>query len=1219
LPLLHRDYECRSTLDLGDVGAWKYSRHPDTEVLCCAYAVDDGPVKLWVRGDPIPLEFIEAANNPEWLVSAFNDSFERLIEQHNLAPRVGWPIIPIERHRCSQAAALSLALPASLEKVAAALGLEHQKDKAGHNNMLIMSRPRKPRKGEDPKGIYWHEDPERFERLYAYCKQDTEAERAAHRRIGFLSDEEQAVWLLDQDINDRGLQIDGELAKAAIHITAAACGRIAAEFIGLTGLASINQTQKLKAWLAGRGCEVTDLQKGTLRRALTRKSIPPEARRVIELRLDSAHAAAGKFKTMLGWQNEGRIHGAFKYHGTHTGRWTSFGVQLQNLKRPLTEDIGAAIEAVSTGDYDRLLALYPQPMSVLGDVARAACCAAPGYRLIAADLSGIESRVLAWLSGQQSKLDQWARFDRTKNPEDEPYFILGKACGFPPEQARDKGKVADLAFGYQGGENAWRNFAPEDDPSSAAEIKQYQKAWKNAHPATVRFWEAIDVAAVKAVLRPGNAVKCGARIAFKCEGDFLRMKLPSGRKLAYPFPRLFTQPNGKCAVVYREEKKRQWVDCRFGHGAYGGVWSENVVSAVARDVFAAGMQRLEGAGYRIVIHVHDEVVAEVLLGVGSPEEFKRILLILPDWAAGLPVDAKVREGERFCKTKAKAPEPQDTPAQGIPVEPDPPVLEPPTPAGDGYSSGEEDWGRHTAEYVYRTEAGEPYLRITRTSAKQFPQAHWENGQWKWGAPKGPKIPYRLPELIAAPPEAEVWFCEGERDADSVAALGLVATTYSEGAKARWPGEITKWFVGKKTVYILEDNDKDGRSHASKVAEALKGAVSEIRIVSFPELPEHGDVSDWLEQGYGKADLLARAKAGLVPNNRSYTMTYASNVVSHAMHWLWEGHLPADALEILAGLPGTGKSQIQCQYVASVTTGRSWPDETPGPEPQNVIMLTAEDTLESMLVPRLIAAGADLTRVIILKSVRRDGKDQMFLLSEDLEILERAIIDTGDVGFVCIDPITAYMGGKIDSHRATDVRSQLGPVKDLAERLRVGFSAVTHPPKNAGPRALDHFMGSQAFIAVARVGHLCVEEIEQNEYGQRQPTGRFLFTNPKNNPQEKKPTLAYRIASAIGGTDSITGIDIQTSGIVWEEVVSVTADEAIAANSAKKDVYGARVFLMDMLSNGPAPARTIEERAQARGLSRDQLKRAKQKMGIEAFKEKAEDGRWFWALPQHMAA
>jgi putative DNA primase/helicase len=206
--------------------------------------------------------------------------------------------------------------------------------------------------------------------------------------------------------------------------------------------------------------------------------------------------------------------------------------------------------------------------------------------------------------------------------------------------------------------------------------------------------------------------------------------------------------------------------------------------------------------------------------------------------------------------------------------------------------------------------------------------------------------------------------------------------------------------------------------------------------------------------------------------------------------------------------------------------------------------------------------------------------------------EQVIADTGDVGLVTIDPITAYMGGKLDSHRATDVRSQLGPIKDLAERIGVGFSAITHPAKNAGPRALDHFMGSQAFIAVARLGHLCVDEIEQDANGHRHATGRGLFTNPKNNPLQKCQTIAYRIAGAGGGIDARSGLEIQTSKIAWEETINISADDALAATSIKKDHSGAVMFLMDMLANGPVLKALIDERAKARGLSADQLDRAK---------------------------
>ena len=407
LTTLRRDYETLSTIDLPAVGAWRYATHPTTDLRCGAYAVDDGPIKLWVPGDPVPAEFIEAARNPDWLVSAFNDQFERLIEQFILGPRYGWPLVPIERHRCSQAAALALALPADLGKVARALALTHQKDAAGHKVMLQLSKPRRPRKDEDPAGVYWHNDPERLAILYRYVKQDVAVERELDHRIGPLSPELQSEWLLDAVINERGTYLDGTLLDAAINISEAAQREINAELQEITGgeLKSINQ-QQIKEWLGERGCDVADIQKVTMLKALERANISPAARRVIELRIDGAHAAPAKLETMRDWRNaDGRARGTFRFHGASTGRWTSFGIQTQNLKRPVVEDLGAAIEAVATGDLNHMRQLYAQPMSVVGDTARAIFRASPGHRLITGDFSGVESRITAWVSGQQSKLD----------------------------------------------------------------------------------------------------------------------------------------------------------------------------------------------------------------------------------------------------------------------------------------------------------------------------------------------------------------------------------------------------------------------------------------------------------------------------------------------------------------------------------------------------------------------------------------------------------------------------------------------------------------------------------------------------------------------------------------------------------------------------------------------------------------------------------------------
>jgi hypothetical protein len=289
------------------------------------------------------------------------------------------------------------------------------------------------------------------------------------------------------------------------------------------------------------------------------------------------------------------------------------------------------------------------------------------------------------------------------------------------------------------------------------------------------------------------------------------------------------------------------------------------------------------------------------------------------------------------------------------------------------------------------------MRVTRTNSKTFPTQHWD-GRWVNGWP-ATVIPYRLPELLAAPATEPVWITEGEKDADNVAALGLVAMTNPGGAKV-WQPELAQWFKGKELVYILEDNDDAGRGHTAKILAALAGIVPNIAVVSFPELPEKEDVSYWLEHGGNKKLLIARAEVALKRSSerRAYIATDLSSVQPRAIRWLWHKHLARGALELLAGSPTVGKSQIQCQYVACATTGRNWPNGAPGILPCRVIMLTAEDNTDDTLVPRLLAAGADLSRVKELKAIRRNGREELFLLGEDLAVLEQMIHDWGDVAW-----------------------------------------------------------------------------------------------------------------------------------------------------------------------------------------------------------------------------
>jgi DNA polymerase len=1113
--ILYRDYETRSVLNLKEFGAWKYATDPSTDVWCCAYRIDKGPVFVWFPGDPVPPEFTEASNNPNYVVSAFNDGFERLIEQHIMGPRYGWPLIPIERHRCTQAAALSLALPASLQGVAKALGLEQQKDEAGARLMLQMSKPRKPREGES-KGIYWHDDAERLERLAAYCKQDVLIESAIQARIGHLSDAEQRLWVLDAKINDRGMSADRKLLEAAIGIGNAARMAIDAELCAATGGAvqSVNQVEKLAGWLVANGCSINDTRKPTLETLLKRSDISSAIRRVIKLRLGGRQAASLKYETMLRWLGvDDRIRGAFKFHGAATGRWTSLGVQVQNFKRP-TIDLAPAIQAVLTGEYDHVRNLYEHPLSVVADIARAVICAAPGHRLIAADFSGVESRLAAWLAGEQWKIDAWEKFDQTQNPEDEPYYILGRKFGFHPGVAREPGKLADLAFGYGGGLGAWRKLASKGDTSTEAEIEQHKSAWREAHPGVVSFWHELQRKASFAITNPGVTFRVNKRVCFEHRGDFLYMGLPSRRELAYPFPRLETDVKGQSVVFFKDNAAGKFVDCNKGKGAWHGMWIENAVQAVARDLFAAAMLRLEDAAYPIVTHVHDEICAEVPDGFGSPEEFLRVLTASPDWTEGLPVSAKVREGLRFAKLEPSQEQPTH---QTEPADDDPPPQsdelaeddddadddedditddgdgadydydDPNNNAGDdGYSSGESERGRVVAQYEYPDQHGNPYHLIKRMTPKSFPQYHWEDGRWLKGAPDGPRVPYRLPQLLAAPNNKNVCICEGEKDADRLAALGLVATCNPGGA-GKWNDDLNRWFALKEKVFVFEDNDDPGRDHIIKVASSLKNALPklDVKIVRLPNLPPKGDVSDWLDAGRTKEDLISQLQAAepFEEDDELGEVDAGSDVeLPPPRKWLLGNSFCRKFASSLIAQGAVGKTALRYAQLLSVATGRQLTGEHVFVRCRVLIISLEDDTDELRrriwaVRKRYGISNEDLRGWLFYaapgikggKLMTIDDTGRRRVRGKLAAKIERAIT-RHNIDIVSIDPFVKSHGCEENSNDAMAEVTQV--LIDLAHKYDISIDSPHHTAKgpSAAPGERGRGRGASSFEDALRLAY-----------------------------------------------------------------------------------------------------------------------------------------------------
>jgi putative DNA primase/helicase len=359
-----------------------------------------------------------------------------------------------------------------------------------------------------------------------------------------------------------------------------------------------------------------------------------------------------------------------------------------------------------------------------------------------------------------------------------------------------------------------------------------------------------------------------------------------------------------------------------------------------------------------------------------------------------------------------------------------------------------------------------------------------------------------------------------------------------------------------------------------------------------------------------------------PPKREYVIVEGQDLKVRPVDWLWEGHLARGELEILTGEPGVGKSTVQTHYITCVTTTKPWPDGMPSGPPARVIVLTAEDNAETTVGPRLIAAGADLNLVTFLKCIRTDGKGQQFLLQTDLDLLEQLVTDKGDVALITVDPITAYMGGKMNSSSPTEVRSQLAPLAAFAEKMKVAIAAITHPPKNASHKALDWFIGSQSFIAAPRIGHVCVHEVV-DEDGSKTRTGRIFFATAKHtlSADDEVPTLAYHIETVFLPTPNNPWKQIKTSHVVWDkDPVDISPNEAVQAASSKGESKArgkqaeVQQFLRELLEAGePVAANHIFEEGAKHGFSERQFHTAKgnlYKLGFRITVEK-EGESWLW--------
>jgi DNA polymerase len=645
-PVLFFDIESRSPGDHKAAGAWRYAADPAPEVLCISYAVDNEPAQTWLPGQPVPPAFFKAALDPRWRVVAHNAQFEIAMAEHVLA-RHGFPVVPLERWRCTMAMALASALPGALEKVVELLGLAHGKDAEGQRLMLRMCRPIYIE--ADSGKPAWLEGPEYIERLGIYCCRDVDAERAAFERLLPLADAEQAMWTLDQIINRRGFTVDRELAESVAEIVEREQSRIDDEISTATGgrITSACQTQRIVELVRENGHQIASLQKRSVSAVLAHG--PDDATRtILELRREGNRASTRKFDRLFeALDSDNRLRGTLRFHSASTGRWSGRLFQPQNLKRvELVDDFDAAIAAVLAGDMDRIRAIG-SAMTVCGDLMRSMICAAPDRVLIGADFSAVEARVLAWLAREEWKLTNFREYDRTGDPALEPYCVTASKILRRPVTPEDKagrtvGKTAELACGFGGSVGAWRRFAPDDKRDDDAIMADIH-AWRAAHRATTSFWHGLERIAKRAVLARQRVV--WGRFVAEMIGESLFLTLPSGRRIAYPKARLGPSKFGKPQIVFKDNAKGEWKDA---DGWYG-LLVENVVQAIARDLLAAAMLRLEENGFQIILHVHDEIVCEVPEGCADTGKFIELMTTLPVWAAGLPIAAEAWTGPRYIK------------------------------------------------------------------------------------------------------------------------------------------------------------------------------------------------------------------------------------------------------------------------------------------------------------------------------------------------------------------------------------------------------------------------------------------------------------------------------------------------------------------------------------------------------------------------------------------
>lgn len=624
------DFETYSECDIRKAGAYAYNDHNTTEVLCLAWCVDDGEPELWTP-DMAPPDKLFALIEQGALVWAWNSFFE--MSAWNLV--LGWPPIPISQWRDTAALAAAQAYPRALGKCGEALGLtgDAAKDKRGK---ILIQRCCKPYRGA--RVI----DPKLYQELYDYCLQDVVAESNIRKKLRNLRGLEQEIWEHDQLVNWRGVRLDRESIDNALVIIEKHGKELNKKVYELTGGILDNTASRAKSlqWIRSQGYNMDSYDKAAVQCALDDKC-PNTVEKFLEIRQAMSKSSTKKYdsmKAVIG--KDGRAHGVLMYHGAATGRWSGRHFQPQNLPRPTVEDTDIIIQQMKKQDPT---AIDGEPMDAMSSCLRGMLIASEGNRLIVSDYASIEARVLAWLSDHQDVIKVF------EDGSDIYKFTAATMynCDYDKvdKDQRFVGKVATLALGYQGGVRAFQKMAEaygtDVDERQALKIRN---DWREANAPIVKLWVDTERAARNAISYGKESPACKGLFKF-VKGDLL-FKLPSGRILSFPEAKMIQGDRGM-DLIYNgmNNHTHRWGQIK----AYGGSLVQSITQAVARDLLAEAVLRLEKNNYPVVLHVHDEIVADVPVDYGSVEELSDLMCVLPKWAKGIPVTAEGYEAFRYKK------------------------------------------------------------------------------------------------------------------------------------------------------------------------------------------------------------------------------------------------------------------------------------------------------------------------------------------------------------------------------------------------------------------------------------------------------------------------------------------------------------------------------------------------------------------------------------------